>query len=146
MIGTYMLDKSTTPISGDSSSTYDCVGIISPQCYPTPDWRHTAGVTFDSNSWWAITGKWRYFSDVKYEGTVDTLALGGATDSQNYFDVSAVFRFMETHDFRIGVNNILDEEPPTVGNTLSGDGNANQLAGFYDSLGRYLYGNVTFRF
>jgi outer membrane receptor protein involved in Fe transport len=144
LIGTYMLKKETTPISGDSQSTYDCVGVISPQCYPTPDWRHTAGVTYDSNSWWAITGKWRYFSKVKYEGTVDTLA-SDALKAQNYFDVSAVFRFMETNDIRIGVNNIFDEEPPTVGNTLSGWGNANQVAGFYDSLGRFLYGNVTFR-
>lgn len=144
VIGTYMLDKTTTPIQGDPESAYDCTGIISPQCYPTPEWRHVAGVTYDSNGWWGLTGRWRYFGKVDYLGTTDTLANDALT-AQNYLDVSAVFRFLETHDVRLGINNILDEEPPTVGNTLSGDGNANQVAGFYDSLGRYLFANVTLR-
>lgn len=144
-IGTYMLSKETTPIPGDNTSTFDCVGEISDICYPSPEWRHVASATYDSNSFWAVTGKWRYYDGVKYYGTDDLIANRNLNGAQQYFDASAVFRFMETHDVIIGVNNILDEEPPMVGNTLSGWGNANQIAGFYDSLGRYFFGNVTFR-
>ena len=65
--------------------------------------------------------------------------LGG----QSYFDLNAVFRFMEAHDVVVGVNNILDKEPPLVGSSLSTNGNT--IAGFYPTLGRYLYANVTLR-
>ena len=44
---------------------------------------------------------------------------------------------------RVGVNNILDEEPPMVGGTLSSNGNS--IAGFYDTLGRFMYGKLTYR-
>jgi outer membrane receptor protein involved in Fe transport len=144
LIGTYMLTKETTPIPGDLNSIYDCVGIVNTQCFPTPEWRHVAATTYDSESWWAITGRWRFYDDVFYDGTADVIA-NDQIETTNYFDVSAVFRFMANSDVVIGVNNILDDEPPLVGNTLSGGiNNANSLA-LYDQLGRYLFGNVTFR-
>ncbi|HET6592118.1 MAG TPA: hypothetical protein VFG48_04330, partial [Xanthomonadales bacterium] len=59
--------------------------------------------------------------------------------------LNGVIRFMGNHDLRFGVNNVLDEEPPLVGGTLVGGiNNANSLA-IYDQLGRYFFGNVTFR-
>jgi iron complex outermembrane receptor protein len=142
LIGTYMLKKETTPIPDDPTSTYDCAGVISPVCYPNPDWRHTATATYDSSSWWAITGRWRYYGKVKYEGTTDQIANDNL-GAQNYLDLNAVFRFMETHDLVIGVNNVFDKEPPLVGNTLSWNGNT--IPGFYDTLGRYLFANMTLR-
>jgi outer membrane receptor protein involved in Fe transport len=52
---------------------------------------------------------------------------------------------MDNSDVVVGINNILDDEPPLVGGTLSGNiNNANSMA-IYDQLGRYLFGNVTFR-
>jgi outer membrane receptor protein involved in Fe transport len=46
---------------------------------------------------------------------------------------------METQDVTVGVNNILDRELPLAGNAV------NRGRGFYDTLGRYLYARVTFR-
>ena len=63
--------------------------------------------------------------------------------SQNYIDLNAVFRFMENHDVVVSINNIFDKEPPMVGQTTT---NANTIAGFYDTLGRYLFAQATFRF
>ena len=84
---------------------------------------------------------------VDYDGSTDTIAQDEMSKNQSYIDLSAVFRFMGSHDIVVGVNNIFDEEPPMVGGTLSGPwGNANTIAGFYDTLGRYLYANATFRF
>lgn len=51
---------------------------------------------------------------------------------------------MEKYDLIIGVNNVFDEEPPMMGNTISS--NANTISGYYDTLGRYLYTKVTMRF
>ena len=64
--------------------------------------------------------------------------------SQNYFDLNAVFTIMDNHDITVGVNNVLDEEPPMVGGTLTT--NANTIAGFYDTLGRFIYAKATMRF
>ena len=142
LIGTWTLDRTTTPLAGSPETAYDCTGVISPQCYPNPEWRHTASVSWDSNSWFATTFRWRYFGSVDYVGTTDQV-IGGGISSQNYLDLSGTFRFMDTHDVVLGVNNFLDEEPPLLGNTLSANGNTQ--VGFYDTLGRYFFANVTLR-
>jgi len=148
LIGTYYLIKEKTVIPNDPDTTWDCVGLVrsswleeTKPCRPTPKWRHTASVTYDSDSFWRLTGRWRYYSKITYDGDEDQIATDNL-GAQNYLDLSAVFRFMEAHDLTLGVNNVLDEEPPLVGNTL-GD-NANSL-NMYDLLGRYLFANLTLR-
>ena len=150
LIGSFYLKRSTTTIPNDPNTTFDCTGLVkssgywdgeTASCYPNPKWRHTASVTYDSQGFWSLTGRWRYYSKVTYDGTVDQIAAKNL-GMQNYFDVSAVFRFMGTHDLAIGVNNVLDEEPPLLGYTLTT--NANSVS-FYDQLGRYLFANLTLR-
>jgi len=144
LIGTWYLKKQKTVIPNDPDTAFDCVGIInkgSPFCVATPKWRHTATLTYDSDSFWSVTGRWRYFSKVTYEGDVDQIAADNL-GAQNYLDVSAVFRFMETHDLTVGVNNILDREPPLVGGSLQDTANSINM---YDLLGRYLFANLTLR-
>jgi outer membrane receptor protein involved in Fe transport len=143
-IGTYMMTKETTPLPSAPESAYDCVGLVSGRCFASPEWRHVASATYDSNEWWAITGRWRYYDEVTYPDTVDQIANDNLKVEQ-YFDLSAIVRFMGNHDVRFGVNNVLDEEPPLVGGTLVGGiNNANSLA-LYDQLGRYFFANATFR-
>jgi outer membrane receptor protein involved in Fe transport len=143
-IGTYMLTKETSPLPDDPNATYDCVGLVNGQCFPSPEWRHVFTATYDSNSFWAVTGRWRFYDEVFYDQTTDLIANDNLK-TESYLDLSGVIRFMGNHDFRFGVNNILDEEPPLVGGTLVGGiNNANSLA-IYDQLGRYLFSNVTFR-
>ena len=149
LIGTYMLTKETTPLPADPNSAYDCVGIISTRCYPSPEWRHTVSVHYDSNETWSVEGRWRYFQGVDYFegnslGTADTIAQAEMSKSQSYFDLNGVFQFMDNHDITFGINNVLDEEPPMVGGTLTT--NANTIAGFYDTLGRFIYAKATVRF
>jgi len=145
LIGTYMMTKEITPLPADPSSAYDCVGTISTRCYPSPEWRHTASVEYDSNESWKVEARWRFFQGVDYVGsTTDQIAQAEMSDSQNYFDLNGVWRFMDNHDITVGVNNVLDEEPPMVGGTLTT--NANTIAGFYDTLGRFIYAKATVRF
>lgn len=144
LIGTYMLTKEITPLPADPNSAYDCVGLISTRCYPSPEWRHTVSVEYDSNESWSVEARWRYFQGVEYDGSTDVIAKSQMGKDQNYFDLNAVFGFMENNDIMIGVNNVLDKEPPMVGGTLTT--NANTIAGFYDTLGRYLFAKATVRF
>jgi outer membrane receptor protein involved in Fe transport len=147
LIGTYLLTRETTPIPEDKDTTYDCVGVISQSCYPAPEWRHSLGVSYDSNEWWSVGLKWRYIGSVDYDGTVDQIAQKNLSSAFNYFDVNATFRFLENSDVVVGINNIMDEEPPLLGSTVGNAlGNANTVAGFYDTLGMFGFVNVTFRF
>ncbi|MGB7453301.1 MAG: TonB-dependent receptor [Lysobacterales bacterium] len=143
MLGTYAMTKETQPLA-DPDSAYDCKGLISVRCYPSPKWRHTLSVDYDSNEWWSAGMRWRYFEGVDYDGGTDVIAQDNMSKSQNYIDLNAVFRFMENHDIVLGVNNVFDKEPPMIGGTLSN--NANTIAGFYDTLGRYFFAQATFRF
>ncbi|QNP45761.1 TonB-dependent receptor [Sphingomonas sediminicola] len=65
--------------------------------------------------------------------------------AQDYFDVATVFRLRNEFELRLGVNNVLDRQPPlVVGNTAAGDGpyNANTYPTWYDPLGRYIFASV----
>ena len=64
---------------------------------------------------------------------IDTIVQANSDDGENYLDLTATFRVMDNADLLVGINNILDEEPPLVGGSLSS--NANATAGFYDTLG-----------
>ena len=143
LVGTYMLTKELDPIPTNPNAKVSCVGIVSSNCFPTPEIRATVGVRYDSNSWWTVGGRLRYFDKVKYDGTVDRLAAS-ELGTQTYVDLNATFRFMENSDIAIGINNVMDDEPPLLGGTLVS--NANTIAGFYDTLGRYVFANLTLRF
>ncbi|GLP95769.1 TonB-dependent receptor domain-containing protein [Paraferrimonas sedimenticola] len=141
--GVTNMKKEYEPISDLPEFNYDCSGKISESCFAQPKWRHTLQVSYDRDSWWAVTGKWRHYGKVNYEGGTDKLAEGGIK-AQNYFDLVGQFYAGENVTFQLGVNNLFDKEPPLVGNTLST--NANAVASFYDTLGRFLHARVTLTF
>ena len=149
LAGTYMLTKEVEILPGEA---FDCVGLISSRCYPSPEWRHTLTASYDSNEWWAVTARWRYFDGVDYDGALiskrsegaDAITQGNVSSAESYLDLNATFRFLGDSELLVGINNVLDEEPPLVGGTLAS--NANSIAGFYDTLGQYLFAQATFRF
>ena len=149
LVGTYMLTKETEI---PAAETYDCTGIISSRCYASPEWRHTVTASYDSNSFWAVTARWRYFGGIDYDGGltngksdgVDTIVQGEVDSGESYLDLNATFRVLGNTEILVGINNVLDEEPPLVGGSLSSNGNA--VAGFYDTLGQYLFAQATLRF
>jgi outer membrane receptor protein involved in Fe transport len=69
--------------------------------------------------------------------------------AQDYFDIATVIRGSEGLEFRLGVNNLLDRQPPLViSNTAAGEGpyNANTYPTWYDPLGRYIFASVAMVF
>jgi outer membrane receptor protein involved in Fe transport len=143
LIGTYMLKKEYDALPGVETAKYDCTGVISSDCFAQPDWRHTMTVSYTTDSFWSVSAKWRYYGQVDYDGVTDTLVADGIS-GQSYIDLTGSFDVTENVSALVGVNNILDREPPLVGGTLSTNGNA--VAGFYDTLGRYIFASVTVRF
>ena len=64
--------------------------------------------------------------------------------AHNWFDLSASYLLKNGIRFTLGVNNILDEEPP-LAPTFNDDFNFNMYA-TYDPMGRYFFGSVQFQF
>jgi iron complex outermembrane receptor protein len=165
--GTYIGGLYTTTITGLPSTRYDCAGYYGPVCgQPVPKWRHRMTVTW-MTPWHGLqaTATWRYFSQVTLDALSPSPALGklnsggtianGAisnTDahiaSYSYLDLTAAMPVAHGVVARLGVNNVLDKQPPVIGlSDLPGVfGNGNTFPQMYDALGRYIFVDVTAKF
>ena len=153
---------------------YDCAGLYGATCSvggvtdsgaPLPKWRHKARVTVQSDMGLGASVQWRHIGKVKAESVSEFAALnpGGLTthagpgtfiDAVNYIDAALTFNFEERYNFRLGVNNLFDVEPPLVtsggggtpNNCPTGPCNGNTYPATWDALGRYLYAGITLDF
>lgn len=141
--GSYNLKKETTTLPGVEGASYDCSGIISSNCFPQPDWRHTVNTVYQADGDWDLGVRWRYVGGADYEGSTDQF-IGDGLGSVSYFDLNASMQVTDTIRFQAGVNNVLDKTPTVVGGVNSRTGNI--LPGLHDPLGRYLFANLTLQF
>jgi len=151
LVGTYMTKKEFEPLPGVADATFDCAKTIDDGCFAQPEWRHTAKLSYDMGTFWTASVIWRFYGEVdysEYDAETDSgdklVGDNGGIDAQSYIDLKASFDVSDNVGLLVGVNNVLDKEPPMVGGTLSTNGNA--IAGFYDTLGRYLHASVTVKF
>ncbi len=177
MNGTYLdsyeVENGLTNADG-SRVTYDCAGLYGPTCSvggtsdagaPLPRWRHKARVSLNMDSGIGASIQWRYVGKVKAEtvssfaalnpdGLTDHAGPGTRISAYNYIDAVLSFNLEEMFQFRLGVNNLFDKEPPLV--TSGGGGtpnlcptgpcNGNTYPATYDTLGRYIFAGVTLDF
>jgi iron complex outermembrane receptor protein len=162
LAGTYTKDFLTQPLP--TGAAYDCVGLWGTTCgAPLPKWRHVLNTTWGTP--WAgldVTVRWRYVgkSSVDRSSSDPQLNLGtpGAfypatahIPAYNYLDLSAAIPIGRNVDFRLGVNNIADKNPPLILNGNFSDCpnsscNDNTWVGTYDTLGRYIYAHLSAKF
>jgi outer membrane receptor protein involved in Fe transport len=142
--------------NGGLSKAYDCAGLFGSPCAMQPRWKHTARATWDTRHALSFSLGWRRVGgvelaalDPKFNMT-DNVSPGHAKlRPQDYFDVTTIFRARKGVELRLGVNNVLDRQPPlVVGNTAAGDGplNGNTYPEWYDPLGRYIFASVALAF
>jgi iron complex outermembrane recepter protein len=160
--GTY-LDRFVKDTGVPGVAAYDCAGLYGLVCgTPAPEWRHKARLTYSMENGLGLSLAWRYFGDVKLDRTSANPTLSGAFSpfnekikAQSYFDVAATFAINDSYTFRLGVQNLLDNDPPIIGaNGASAVNNActavfcsgNTFPNVYDSMGRYIYAGVTLNF
>jgi iron complex outermembrane recepter protein len=150
--GTYLDKFVTQPITG--GSTYDCAGYYGIRCASVnPKWRHSLRLRYDASFPMNVSLTWRYINKVKngYVSTDPTDIFISPTvnddklPSVNYFDLAFGFPVNDKLNFRLGVNNILDKDPPIISQgSLPGTiGNGNTIVGTYDYLGRKVFMNIT---
>ncbi|WGM48457.1 Vitamin B12 transporter BtuB [Brevundimonas sp. NIBR10] len=149
-VGTWLNTLESDSGTNTASSVYDCVGYYgSAQCgVPNPEWRHRARLTWQSPWSVDVSATWRYYSEVDFGSTL-TGPVAGRLDStleaQQYLDLSANWQVTDTVSARVGVNNVLDNDPPLSISAGTG-GNGNTYPQLYDALGRYVFFGVTANF
>ena len=158
LVGSYTQTQAFQPLTGGFS--YNCAGYYGLTCNnPTPKWKHVANVQFVTANDYAFTLRWRYVGKVKLDTISPDYDLNGLTapatvaptgnvdekiKAENYFDLLFSVPLKDTIGFRLGINNILDNDPPLISQaSLGGFGNGNVFPGTYDHLGRYLFVGLT---
>ena len=138
--------------NGGLSTPFDCAGLFGAPCGMQPGWKHTARTTWDAPHGITLSLHWRHVGGVKLAALDPRFNLTdqispGHTElrPQNYFDIATVFRVRKGFELRLGINNVLDRQPPLViSNTAAGDGpyNSNTYPTWYDPLGRYVFASI----
>ena len=168
--GSYLqkLEYTPAPLPGSVTAppaAYDCAGKFGPSCTPvTPKWRHRLTLDWDTPTDGLSFGvTWRYFGSADntlldpnvpsdYAGsayTANGLPPDARIPSISYLDLRASYA-MDKITFRFGINNALDKDPPMF-DTVNSGGNqiyaeSNTFPSVYDTLGRYVFLNVTVDF
>ncbi|WP_293481276.1 TonB-dependent siderophore receptor [Phenylobacterium sp.] len=147
---------------------YDCAGFYGSICSvaggltsPNPEWRHKARLTWrtplEYGEWFkdfSLSLQWRHFSKVTLDAysndpQLNNTGLQYESDrvlrSRDYFDLTATWTMRDNLNFRAGVNNIFDKDPPLTGASScpAGPCNGNTWPQLYDSFGRYLFIGLT---
>lgn len=140
---------------------YDCAGYYGQICQsPNPEWRHTLRATW-LTPWRGldVSLAWRYFTSVDSDRTSSDPQLSSAyrqvdksLGSQSYVDLTGGMKFLDRYTLRVGINNLLDKDPPLVGsasgysNCPTGPCNGNTYPQVYDALGRQIFITATAEF
>jgi len=154
----YIIDDGIDP-------AFDCAGLYGSTCGgavgggggPLPHWRHKLRVGLQMPNGIGISAQWRYIGKVDHERTTNNVVLTGTppllnahVPAQSYFDLAGTFTVGDHYNLRLGVNNILDKDPPlftsSAGSCAVATCNGNTYGGTYDTLGRYFFAGATLNF
>ena len=165
LVGTYLDTYEITPLETKPETKFDCAGYYGNSCNanvnaPLYEWRHTLRTTW-TTPWhgFDVALAWRYFDYVNLDELnpnpnlfVGTIASGSVstTDAQipsvSYIDLTGSIAINDKVQFRLGINNLLDESPPVVGGNNCAGCNGNTYTQTYDTLGRFVFGTLTVEF
>ncbi|WP_156348672.1 TonB-dependent receptor domain-containing protein [Sphingomonas sp. Leaf23] len=154
MVGTWLRNLTTEPLTG--LGKYDCKGLYGGTCgQPSPEWRHQARFTWTSlDDKGSISLNWRYIgaTDLSFNTTDpflqgSTYKVNARLPVANYFDLAASASVLDDVTLRIGVNNLLDRDPPAIAQgVLASFGNGNTYPGVYDVAGRTFFVGLSAEF
>ena len=164
--GTKLINLGKEPLTGGPS--FDCAGYFGTTCgAPNAKWRHIFNTTWATPwSGFDLTARWRFLSGADSEQISPNPALAGNPlpltqhiGPYSYFDLSANVALYKMFKLQVGVNNVLDKDPPIIASggggfasdcpTITGNGsscNGNTFPGTYDALGRFFFARVTAQF
>ncbi|MDJ0908864.1 MAG: TonB-dependent receptor [Woeseiaceae bacterium] len=136
-VGTFTQESDFIAFAGDTP--IECAGNYGNLCgEPTPEYKHRMTFRWTGDN---ITAQllWRQVGEVTDDdpGTAFTVEK---IDSQAYFDASGTYRFSDSYAVTLGIDNLLDEEPPILGDNQE---QANTWPATYDVFGRTFFLRAT---
>jgi outer membrane receptor protein involved in Fe transport len=157
--GTYTAQFITEPGGQLGVQSYNCAGYFGNTCgVPQPKYKSVLNLGYDTPLEGLGFGlRWRYLSQVLQDtnspnpllnGFVFPFQGWGRIPSYSYFDLTASYVVNKTVALRLGVNNVLDKDPPLQSTDFFSPPfqNNNTYPSVYDALGRYMFANVTLTF
>ncbi len=139
-VGTFTAESDTIPFAG--ADTIECAGNFGLLCgEPIPEYKHRMTFRWTADN---ITAQllWRQVGEVN-DDDPDTDYAVEKIDSQAYFDASGTYRFSDSYAVTFGIDNLLDETPPILGDNQE---QANTWPATYDVFGRTFFLRATAEF
>ena len=143
-------------VFNNSGASQSCAGLYGNACSfyesgagnsgnPIPRWKHIASVTYKNGPFNLYTA-WRFFGAVSEDQS--TQSDLPHIPSYSWFDATAGFDATDNLQFRVGVQNMFNIDPPNVGATAgsSGANQGNTFPQVYDPLGRTFFVNVSLKY
>lgn len=129
-----------------ASTLRDCLGKFSTSCSSLiPKWKGNLRTTW-SLADYSVSLNWRYMSSMESETTIfpDFQRIS----SYNWFDLTGAWEATDNVVLTLTINNLLDKDPPFVGNTVStsSTNSGNTFPQWYDAIGRFYTVGVRFNF
>lgn len=108
---------------------------------PYPKWKWTSRLTYTDGPV-SLSGRWRHTSSVR-DDQDEAFYTVERIGSYDLFDLSASFDIGDNFNMAIGVNNLLDKNPPQLGTNAE---QSNTYPGTYDVIGRDFFVSFGVRF
>jgi len=136
-LGTYTTESDFLPFDG-SPDLIECAGNFGQNCgEPVPEYKHRMTFTYGTDNYSAQL-LWRYVGEVNDDDPETDFAVD-KIDGTNYFDLSGTYYITDNYRITAGIDNLLDEEPPVIGDN---DQQANTYPSTYDVFGRTYFVSV----
>ena len=151
LTGTYLIELITDPGRRDSR-TFDCAGEFAGTLRQQPDDGRQSRAAHAIAHRLADAVERRSGSDpslhqrsrARRAGSRQTASID-TLDAEHYFDLFGSWNVTEMAKVRLGINNVLDDDP-SINASVGTTGNGNTYPQVYDALGRYIFGGVTVKF
>jgi outer membrane receptor protein involved in Fe transport len=154
--GTFLKEFKQQPIPGVE---YDCAGLFGTTCGVTtgvlPKKKMKVRGTWATP--WEVDAAltWRYIGESNNEASSGNAALNAPfpaadakLDARSYIDIAGSWRATKNLTLTLGMNNLLDKDPPLASSVVAGApfGNGNTYPNVYDALGRKVFMTLTAKF
>ena len=142
-LGTIVIENEFQAFEGDT--VFDCAGRFGNSCgEPDPEYSHfvTAGFNtgfLTTQLTWQMLGGVDDGFDLDPSASEDDRPFVDSIGDEHYFDLSATADFNDSVALTLGVRNVLDNEPPIIGDN---DEQANTYPSTYDVFGRTFFGSI----
>jgi outer membrane receptor protein involved in Fe transport len=147
LTGSHTLENSFQSTPG--STVFDCVGAYSGACgEPIPENKWSASATW-ANGPTSLTARYNYIGEVSDANGIRYGAYAGTRrvaelDGEGYLDLSGSHDVSENLTITGGIRNVLDDEPPVLGDCCNEQGNT--WPATYETLGRQFFVGGSLKF